>query len=60
MKKCHGEELITVGTTIAFSLAQNCSPDELNILGALFCVIGDQLALLSATKELASNCEEKL
>lgn len=51
MDQCYGEKLITVGTAIAFKLAQNLSPDELGIIGDLLNVVGDQLGLLSGTKE---------
>lgn len=53
MNNCYGEQLITLGTSIAFKLAQDLPPDEIGILGALLTVVGDQLALLSATKEEA-------
>ena len=50
MDNCYGEKLIALGTSIAFKIAQCTNPDDLAILGALLNVIGDQLALLSATK----------
>lgn len=53
MNKCYGEQLITLGTSIAFKISQDLPPDEIGILGALLTVIGDQLALLSVTKEEA-------
>lgn len=57
MDRCYGEKLITVGTAIAFKLAQNLSPDELGIMGDLLSVVGDQLSLLSGTKEAyKDNC----
>lgn len=57
MDRCYGEKLITVGTAIAFKLAQNLSPDELGIMGDLLSVVGDQLSLLSGTKEAyEDNC----
>ena len=53
MDKYYGEKLITIGTAIAFQIAQNCEPDEVGILGSLLSVIGDQLSLLANTKEKA-------
>lgn len=47
----NGKQLITIGTAIAFKIADCTDADSLGVLGALFSVIGDQLALLSATKE---------
>ncbi len=35
-----------IGASIANSLAENMSVDEINVLAQLFCVIGDALALL--------------
>ncbi len=48
--RCIGEKLITLGTAIAFRIAETNSPEDLAVLGALFTVMGDQLSLLSATK----------
>lgn len=50
MTKCDGEKLAALGTAIAVSLANGITADEANILGALFNVIGDQLALIAATE----------
>lgn len=55
MDKCCGEKLITVGTAIAFQLANSMNPDDTAILGELFTVIGDQLALLAITKANADQ-----
>ncbi len=49
--RCYGEKLITIGTAIAFKLSQDLTPNELGIMGGLFCVIGEQLGLLADTKE---------
>ncbi len=50
MNSCSGEELALLGVAIAIQISANISADEANILGALFNVIGDQLALIAATK----------
>lgn len=55
MNLFYGEKIITAGTAIAFQLAQECSSDDLALLGALFNVIGDQLGLLSVTKSQPGN-----
>ena len=47
---CYGEKLIAAGTAIAFQLAQECRPEDLELLSDLFNVIGEQLALLANTK----------
>lgn len=52
---CYGEQLITVGTAIAFKIAECTDSDQLGILGALLSVVGDQLSLLADTKEICSN-----
>jgi len=48
---CAGENLLLIGTLIAIQIAQCVDSDGLALLGGLFTVIGDQLALLSITKE---------
>ena len=55
MDNCAGEKIITAGTALAFSISQHCTPEEIAILGSLFTVIGDQLSLLSITKESSNN-----
>lgn len=49
---CYGEKLIAAGTAIAFQLAQECRPEDLELLSDLFNVIGEQLALLANTKAI--------
>lgn len=46
MKNCYGEKLIAVGGIISSEIAKNCDTKTVEILAALFSVIGDQLALL--------------
>ena len=46
MKNCYGEKLITIGGIISSEIARNCDTETVEILSALFSVIGDQLALL--------------
>ncbi len=50
MNNCYGEKLITIGGIIASEIARDVNGETLDILAALFTVIGDQLALLSLTK----------
>ncbi len=50
MDKCYGEKLIAIGGIIASEIARNYNLDTIEILAALFNVIGDQLSLLSITK----------
>lgn len=47
MNNCYGEKLITISGIIASEIARNSSAETIEILAALFNVIGDQLALLS-------------
>lgn len=58
MNSCSGEELALLGVAIAIQISANVSADEASILGALFNVIGDQLALIAATK-VSDNSESK-
>ena len=50
MNKCCGAKLAAAGTAIAIQIAIGLSTDDINILGALFNVIGDQLALIAAAE----------
>ncbi len=50
MSQCYGQKLAALGTAIAIQIANGVSADEANILGALFNVIGDQLALIAASE----------
>ncbi len=47
--KCYGQRLITVATAISFQLAGELTADQLGVLGELFAVLGDELALLALT-----------
>lgn len=55
MKSCGAGALISLGTAIAIQIASEVSADDANILGALFNVIGDQLALIAATEVSNGN-----
>ncbi len=55
MNNCYGEKLITLATAIAIQISQDKTADDLAILGTLLTVIGDQVGLLSLTKQ---NCTE--
>ncbi|MCI9576190.1 MAG: hypothetical protein HFJ84_05925 [Clostridiales bacterium] len=56
MPSCEGQQLIAVGTAIAFQIAQHASTDDMVLLGSLFNVIGEQLDLLAITKEREERC----
>ncbi len=51
MSSCEGQQLIAVGTAIAFQISQHASVDDMVLLGSLLNVIGEQLGLLAITKE---------
>ena len=59
MNRCYGEKLAALGTALAIQIANGISADDANVLGALFNVIGDQLALIAATKANDDNCNKK-
>lgn len=50
MKNCYGEKLIAIGGIIASEIARENDSKTVEILAALFSVIGDQLALLLVTE----------
>lgn len=52
MRMCNpGDDLVLAAAAIAISIAQGKSATEVNILGELFCAIGDNLAVIAAKKE---------
>lgn len=51
MNQCYGEQLIALGTALAFEMSRKLSVDESVVIGALLNVIGDQLALLAAVND---------
>ena len=53
--KCCGEKLAALGTALAIQISSGISATDANILGALFNVIGDQLALIAATEVSNDN-----
>lgn len=55
MASCQGEQLIALGTAIAFELSQHLSADDLELVAALLEVVANQLTLLSLTKP---SCEK--
>lgn len=57
MNPCYGEQLITLGTAIAFRIAQDKCADDLVILSALFNVIGDELGLLASFRPPCNNSQ---
>lgn len=64
--RCSGREgqaLMLVTAAIAAGIGEGKSIDDLSVLAAFFTLIGDQLALLAATRSRCSNtlscaCEE--
>lgn len=48
-----GEFLLVVATLVSFQLAQGKTADELLLISAFFEVLGDNLALLAATRPVA-------
>lgn len=57
-QNCYGNNLVVFAAAFALKISQGMSADEMNILGALFNVVGDQLSLLAATKQAAQNCAQ--
>ncbi len=49
MNQCYGEQLIALGTALAFEISRKLTTDESAVIAALLNVIGDELALLAAT-----------
>ena len=45
-----GCNLLGISSTLAITLSQNLSTEEIGILGAFFTSLGDNLALLAITK----------
>ena len=54
-----GCNLLGLSCTLAITLSQNLSTEEIGILGAFFTSLGDNLALLSITKasDNQDNCQ---
>lgn len=50
-RNCYGKNLLVMATALAIEISQGMSADDLNILACFVSVLGDQLALLAATKE---------
>lgn len=47
--KTDGSTLLLLAAVVSFQLAQGRSADDLALMGAFFTVLGDNLALLSAS-----------
>lgn len=50
MNQCYGEQLIALGTALAFQISRETTVDEAAVIGALFTVIGDELSLLATAR----------
>lgn len=57
-ENCYGKSLAVIGTAVALQLSENLNATQMNILGTLFNVIGDQLSLLAATAEAGGSDTE--
>lgn len=47
---CSGNNLIALASSLAILISNEVDTDELNILAAFFTALGDNLALISATR----------
>ena len=57
---CHGssnECLLAAGTALAIRIAQSHTAEEVELLGAFFTTLGDQLILLALEKNAESPCQ---
>lgn len=58
---CFGYELIGLSSSLSIAISKEFNSEDLGILGAFFSTLGDNLALLSATKAIpeaneTNNC----
>lgn len=51
----YGTKLILAATAFALDISQGLSADEMNVLGAFFNVVGDQLSLMAAAEVSGSS-----
>lgn len=51
----YGTKLVLAATAFVLNLSQTLTADEMNVLGAFFNVVGDQLSLMAATIESGSS-----
>ena len=47
---CYGYNLVGLSSSLAILISNQFDADELNILSAFFSALGDNLALIAATK----------
>mgnify|MGYP000968882070 CR=1 FL=1 len=45
----YGTKLVLAATAFSLDISQKLSADEMNVLGAFFNVVGDQLSLMAAS-----------
>lgn len=50
-QNCGGNDLVVLAAAFALKISQGMSADEMNVLSALFEVVGDQLALMAAARQ---------
>lgn len=50
-----GNDLVLAAATIAFSISQGRSANEINIMSAIFTAIGDNLAIIAAKEAACSS-----
>ncbi|QAT49498.1 hypothetical protein EQM14_06745 [Caproiciproducens sp. NJN-50] len=51
----YGTKLILAATAFALDISQGLSANEMNVLGAFFNVVGDQLSLMAAAEVSGSS-----
>ena len=59
---CHGssnECLLAAATALAIRISQTHTVEELELLGAFFTTLGDQLILLALGKNVESPCQKR-
>ena len=54
-RDCGGENLVVLAAAFALAISEGMSADEMNILGALFNTIGDQLSLMAAAQQACAT-----
>jgi len=50
-----GQDLVMLASAAAIAIGQGKTPDELSLLGNLFNMIGDALAVMADTQSLRGN-----
>ena len=53
----NGSELVVLAASLAMSIAEHTEKSELNILGAFFSALGDNLSVIAAQREACGKQE---